>query len=77
MLTFYDFNAMNETEKGNAVFQEGTFVDNRSENGFKVQLYRLQSFYVEVFYDAQANKILYYRSFNTITQLAPYIRLVQ
>jgi abortive infection bacteriophage resistance protein len=58
-------------------FQEGTFVDNRSENGFKVQLYRLHSFYVEVFYDAQANKILQYRSFNSITQLAPYIRSVQ
>ena len=75
MLTIYDFNGMDDAGKGNAVFREGTFIDNRNEAGFKVQLYRVYSFYVEIFYDAMANEIVRYRSFKSISQLAPYIRL--
>ena len=75
MLTIYDFNGMDDTGKGNPVFQEGTFIDNRNEAGLKVQLYRLYSFYVEIFYHTEANEIIRYRAFKSIRQLAPYIKL--
>jgi len=45
MLTLYDFNGMDEKEPAEAVFTEGTFIDDRDEDGLKVQLYRLDSFY--------------------------------
>jgi hypothetical protein len=77
MLTFYDFDSMDEKGKGDVVFQAGTFIDNRIDGKFKVQLYRVHSFYVEVFYDAQANEIIRYRSFKSFAQLAPYVRLEQ
>jgi hypothetical protein len=51
MLTLYDFNGMDAAGQGEAVFSEGTFIDDRVEDGLKVQLYRLYGFYVEVFYD--------------------------
>jgi hypothetical protein len=75
MLSLYDFNGMDEGGKAEAVFTEGVFVDDRDEPGLKVQLYRLNNFYVEVFYDAEANKITRYRSFNSMAQLAPYVKL--
>jgi hypothetical protein len=75
MLTLYDFNGMEENGKAEAVFTAGVFIDDRDEPGLKVQLYRLHSFYVEVFYDAKANKITQYRAFKSAGQLAPYIIL--
>ena len=41
----------------------------------KVQLYRLDTFYVEVFYDAKSNSIIRYLSFKSAGQLAPYLNL--
>ena len=75
MLTLYDFNGMDEKGKGEAVFSEGIFVDDRDEDDLKVQLYRLHGFYVEVYYDQQKNEINSYRSFSRAGQLAPYVKL--
>ena len=75
MLTLYDFNVMDERAQAEAVFTEGVYVDDRDEEGLKVQLYRLDSFYVEVFYDPVGNEIMRYRSFKSPGQLAPYVKL--
>ena len=57
------------------VFQTGTFVDDRIENGMQIQLYNLGAFYVEVYYNNLTNEITRYRAFKSLAQLAPYIRL--
>ncbi|WP_428329680.1 hypothetical protein [Mucilaginibacter sp.] len=75
MLTLYEFNAMDDNGQAEAVFKEGIYVDDREDSGLKIQLYRLNSFYVEVFYDAIANRITRYRSFSALAQLAPYVKL--
>jgi hypothetical protein len=72
MLTLDDFNALNETEQAEAIWQ-GTFLADREENGLIIRLYSLNSFYAEVFYNAHTNKILRLRVFNTINELAPYL----
>jgi hypothetical protein len=72
MLTLNNFNALSDTEKAEAVWQ-GSFLTDREENGLAVQLYAIDSFYVEVFYDPQANKILSFRSFNNKDLLTPYL----
>jgi hypothetical protein len=75
MLTLYDFNSLDEKGKGEAVFMTGIFVDDRNEGTFKVQLYRLHDFYVEVYYDAMANEIRRYRAFKSASQLVPYLKM--
>jgi hypothetical protein len=72
MLTLYDFNGFTEDEKANAVWQ-GSFLADREENGLTVQLYAVSSFYVEVYYDPIANKILKFRSFTSKNLLVPYL----
>jgi len=72
MLTLYDFNRLNTNEKAEAVWK-GTFLADRRDGGLTVQLYRLDAFYVEVFYHAGSNQIVEFRSFSSNNQLAPYL----
>lgn len=72
MLTLYDFNALTETDKANAVWG-GSYLADRFENELTIQLYAVSSFYVEVFYDPQANQIVGFRAFNTKNLLVPYL----
>lgn len=72
MLTLNDFNNLDENEKANATWQ-GTFLADREENGLIVRLYSLDAFYVEVFFDDRANKILRLRAFDHTGQLVPYL----
>lgn len=66
---------MDKAGQAEMVFREGVFVDDRDEDGLKVQLYRLHGFYVEVYYDPKENIITLYRSFKLAGQLAPYVKL--
>ncbi|MES2275933.1 MAG: hypothetical protein V4592_07920 [Bacteroidota bacterium] len=72
MFTTEDFHALSETEKAEAVWQ-GNFLADREENGLMVQLYAVGNFYVEVYYDPPANKILKFHSFTSKDFLVPYL----
>lgn len=72
MLTLYDFNGFSEDEKASAVWG-GTFLADRFENDLTIQLYAVSSFYVEVFYDPQANRITGFRPFTARNLLVPYL----
>lgn len=72
MLTQCDFDRLPENEKAEAVWQ-GSFLADREENGLIVQLHAVSGFYVEVFYDPAANKILSFRSFTNKQSLVPYL----
>jgi len=76
MLTLYDFNALDENGKADAIWT-GDFLGGREENGLKVQLYSLTNFYVEVFYDEWANKILRFRAFKSYDLLTPYLAYIK
>lgn len=53
-MTIYEFEALTLNEKAEAVWL-GTFLADREEDGFRIQLYSLPGCYVEVFYDAEAH----------------------
>ncbi|PAW92276.1 hypothetical protein CKK33_01720 [Mucilaginibacter sp. MD40] len=76
MLTLYDFNVLPEDEKADAVWS-GTFLADREENDLKVQLYSVSCFYVEVYYDPVANKILRFRAFSSRDLLTPYLAQIK
>jgi len=75
-MTLYEFNALEENKKADAVWK-GTFLADREENGLAVQLYAVDSFYVELFYDPQANRVLRFRAFRSKNQLVPYLALIR
>lgn len=72
MLTMEEYEALNEQQKADAIFN-GTFLADREENGLIVQLFSLGKIYAELYYDPNANKILRYRAFEGTQQLTPYL----
>ena len=75
-MTLYQFNVLTENEKTAIVWSKGDFVIERKENNFSILLYQVQSFYVEVFYSGNENKISRLRSFSSTQQLEPYLEKI-
>lgn len=71
----YEFNILSFKEKGNTVFNQGSFVDVVIEGNLKYALYALDMFWVEVVYNVPENKIADIRSFITGNTLNRYSNL--
>ena len=71
-ITLYEFNSLNEFEKGEALWEYGVHVDERFEGEIGYSLYQLNDFYVEVKYNGGVNAITELTSFSTDTKLEPY-----
>jgi hypothetical protein len=76
MLTLREFNRLNVHDQEEAIWS-GIFLGDREENGLVVLLYGLNTFYGEVFYDADTNKVLRVRAFEDTSQLLPYLAHVK
>jgi len=72
MITPFDFQGMSLDERAEAVWK-GTYIDERTDKQHKILLYRLESFYAEVFYDAASNQITTIECFTSNDQLKPYL----
>ena len=56
-MTIFEFDDLHEAEKHEALWQHGYIIGARIEGDYKIMLYRLFSFYVELYHNLQ-NKIL-------------------
>ena len=72
-ITLYEFNSLDEHEKGATLWEYGVSLFQRFEGETGYCLYQLYSFYVEVKYDHDQNKISKFTSFSTSTKLEPYL----
>jgi|TARA_R100000750_G_scaffold30200_3_gene19204 hypothetical protein len=58
ILSITKYNQLNLNQKGEILFSKGNYIDYRIEyNKYKIALYSLGNFYVEVFYDVHNNEI--------------------
>jgi hypothetical protein len=69
-----DFNAMSIAEQASIAIT-GNLLAERRHGAVVVQLHRLDTFYVEVFYDQENNEILKYEGFTNTKRLVPYLKL--
>jgi hypothetical protein len=74
-MTLYQFNEFSDLEQAEAVW-EGTLLGHRSDGCYRVLLYQIDSFYVEVYYHTTANTILRFHSFSTTRLLDPYLHQI-
>ena len=72
-ITLYEFNALNDFQKGEVLFEYGEHLSERFDKEYGYSLYQLNSFYVEVQYDGDKNAITKLTSFSTTTKLKPYL----
>ena len=77
-MDLYQFATLERTAQLAAIWTEGTFLDRRAEAGQWVCLYQLNgkgpdSFFAEVYYNADHNQVQRHRAFVTTTLLLPYV----
>lgn len=62
-LSFYDYTLLSEDDQYNLVFTKGEFIGSSTRKDSKFVLYKLCSFFVEVVYNVEDNKIVNLSSF--------------
>lgn len=67
-----DFINMDEMEQAEAIW-DGVHVADRDDGEYKIILYQIDSFYVEVFYHKEHNVVKRYRPFSDPKELDPYL----
>jgi len=71
-MTLYEFNVLELNERMEVVNQQGTFLDNHITKLERCNLYAINKFFVEVFYNADTNTITEIKSFKTGELLNKY-----
>lgn len=72
-MTLYHFNFLDEAEKANVVWTKGVQVGERSDAFHHIDLYQVDSFYVEVHHHTHFNVITRFKSFTSLKKLEPYL----
>ncbi len=65
-LSFYDYTLLAENDQYDLVFTMGEFIGSSTRNDMKFALYKLCSFFVEVVYNAEDNRIVKLSSFMNV-----------
>lgn len=72
-MTLYQFKSLSDFEQAEAVWN-GTLLAHREDGFFRILLYQVDSFYVEVYYHKAANVLSSFRPFTTTKLLEPYLQ---
>jgi hypothetical protein len=73
-MTLYQFNLLNDDEeKLAAVLLNGECIGMRDEDGHKLALYQLPTFYVEISTGGKPKRELNFRAFSSLELLDPYL----
>ena len=75
-MTLYEFNALDEMEQAEAIWNEGSRIAERIDGEFKLILFQIDSFYVEVWHHIEHQVVKKYRSFSSTAQLKPYFDII-
>ena len=75
-ITLYEFNALTKKEKAEALCEYAVFLLERPDPVFRIALYQIHNFYVEVKYDTSKNAIAEFQLFTNTKLLAPYLHQI-
>ncbi|MBC7827931.1 MAG: hypothetical protein H7122_09305 [Chitinophagaceae bacterium] len=72
-MNMYQFNCLDEVRQIELLWSAGVLVGSRQEGHYKILLYQIEGFYVEVFYQYFQGKMVKTKSFSDTNQLEPYL----
>lgn len=72
-MTLDDFNALDERKQADIIMHDGVFLDYRWYKEFKIFLYQISDFYVEVYYNHRYNLVQGFGGFEYSSSLDPYL----
>jgi hypothetical protein len=72
-MNLYGFLRLSEVEQYNTVWSLGVHVNTHNKDNIAINLYVINDFYCEVYYDMKTNKILYKQTFKQGARLDKYL----
>ncbi len=72
-MTLIHFQSMSQHEQYKFTLTKGVPVSERLKEDFTLLLYQLPNFYVELYYHTATNELVWINSFDSITELEPYL----
>jgi len=75
-MNLYEFSRLSEEEQYNTTWAIGVLVDQFIKNSIIINLYAINEFFVEVYYDQYTNKILYKKHFKQGELLDKYLNRI-
>ena len=76
-MKLYEFSRLIEEEQYNVVWDIGKLVDQYFTESVVINLYAINEFFVEVYYDRDNNKILYKKHFKQGELLDKYLNKIK
>lgn len=70
------FNTLPKKAQQEVLLAQGTFLTERNDGPFRIMLYQLESFYVEVHFFNLYNKVAFFTAFDSIDGLEPYLETI-
>lgn len=74
IVTLHQFNQLSEDEQSGVICLKGVLIGLKSTSEFRILLYQIEGFYVEVHYHAAMNMIKQFIGFSSTDQLEPYLK---
>ncbi len=75
-ITLYEFNSLTRNEKVEVLCECSVFLCERPDAVFRIVLYQISNFYVEVKYDSTNNTIMEFQIFINTKLLEPYLKQI-
>ena len=75
-MKLYDYIKLPEEEQFNAVWNNGTHVDTFIDGNIKINLYAINNFFVEIYYNAVLNNIVDKKHFKQGELLDKYLNRI-
>jgi hypothetical protein len=76
-MKLYEFLRLSDEEQYNTTWKIGVLVDQFIKDGIAINLYAINEFFVEVYYDQSDNKILYKKHFKQGELLDKYLSRIK
>ena len=75
-MTLHEFNMLSLEKQQVALLKHGTFLAERKDPPLRMMLYQMDGFYVEVFFLSRYHKVGWFKGFDTVDELEPYLEKI-
>ena len=77
MIHFKKYKSLPQSEQADILLEHGVYLDMfRQTSKLEVELYALEGFYVEVYFDRKSEEPLFLKAFKNMKYLEPYLTII-
>lgn len=77
MISFKKYRSLSQIEQADILLEQGVYLELiRQTSKLEVELYALEGFYVEVYFDRKSEEPLYLKAFRNLKYLEPYLTII-